>query len=101
MSMQKAITIRFKLHGQAADLARGLHDFLRDKEGISLELDEIVKRQFIGWMQRNVVYPDGGEGANGGQHTEAVETEAVTAGDQSESEAALPSDSLLEVPKES
>ena len=86
MSMQKAITIRFKLHGQAADLARGLHDFLRDKEGISLELDEIVKRQFIGWMQKNVVYPDGGEKeAESGQHTEAVEVEAVTAGNQSES----------------
>lgn len=98
MSMQKAITIRFKLHGQAADLARGLHDFLRDKEGISLELDEIVKRQFIGWMQKNVLEEGGAEN---GQHTEATQAEAIAAGNQSESEASVPGNTLFEESKES
>jgi hypothetical protein len=116
--MSKAITIRFKLHGAAADLARALSDHLRYTEHIDIELDEVVKRQFIGWMQKNSSPKYVGEEQEDGQltetalqseakyqtvegsitngSTETVEAEAVSAGDQPEGETASTSDTLLE-----
>jgi len=95
--MSTAITIRFKLHGDAADMARALHQQVC-REVAPLSMDEIIKRQFISWMQTNVIpppfnMPEQQGGPN--EHPETVEAEADIGSDTQAHEVASAGDTLL------
>ena len=84
--MSTPITIRFKLHGQDADLLRSLQAWIRDNDypegpadGLPYEPDEIARRQFVNFLYSSVQKPAesgvGSEGAQTGESThETVDT---------------------------
>lgn len=69
--MSMKIKVQFTLHKEHADLARELQRHLRDKENLHMDLNEVVRRQFINWMYSNI---DKGTSTNG--HTETLEGKA-------------------------
>lgn len=106
--MNKAITVRFKLHGEAANMARALQTHVREVEKLPLELDEVIKRIFINWMQQHSTQVEQALTDNAvvaevsnEQHSEAVEIEAVSTDNKPEDTASVPDHSLLEPAEES